>query len=184
MTEGLASGDHGLGEPITKVVLALDLEAKPQKFSEPVLGAGRQIRQRDALALEDLPPRSSPAKTDVGIPSVERRGEVVEAAERQLPVVGNAVRVRPEILAGRLESEMVSEEVSDAQAREQEVVLVRVAGTVDLFELADEAVSNMGADVGLARERRRGIDAVSHLGGLRQRGPRGKQQKPDYPEKN
>src|SRR6266536_3537837 len=89
MTEGLASGGHGLGEPITKVVLALDLEAKPQKFSEPVLGAGRQIRQRDALALEDLLPRSPTAETDIGVPSVERRCEVVEAAERQLSEVGN-----------------------------------------------------------------------------------------------
>src|SRR5204863_538715 len=126
------------------VVVALDLEAQADEFAEPVLRAERQVREGDALSFEDALARGAAAEAQVGVPPRDRRREVVHTAERELPEVVNARAVRVEVLAGELESEVVREEVADAPAQEQKVVLVRVAGAVDVLELPDAAVPHVG----------------------------------------
>src|SRR5215472_14062244 len=53
--------------------------------------------------------------------------------------------------------------MTDPQAGKEKVVLVRIAGAVNRFVLADEAVADMRTDVPLAGERSGRIDAVADL---------------------
>ena len=46
-------GVHAFGEAGAEVVVAFELETQADQFAEPVLGAGREVREGDALALEN-----------------------------------------------------------------------------------------------------------------------------------
>src|SRR5262249_51599127 len=137
-------------------------------LAEPVFGSPRKISQSVPLALEHALARNTASPRDIRVPSRDSRREVPERSRLELPVVVDLVRIRPKVLAGDLGRQVIREEVPDAHAAEEKIVLIGVARAVDLLVLTDEAVTDVKSDVSLAGERRGRINAVAHLrGGLR-----------------